>query len=68
MNLLLLEDNMIESVTPRITNLPPYSVGVTPEGLTQLIVCGDFGSSILTMHPNAVETMIRLLEATLNDN
>jgi hypothetical protein len=44
---------------------PVYSVGVTSDGLTQLIINGDYGTSIITMNVDAVERMIRLLEATL---
>ena len=46
---------------------PAYSVGVASDGRTQLMINGEFGTSILTMSADSVETMIRLLEATLND-
>ena len=61
--------------TPIVNPLPPikpadkpaYSVGVASDGRTQLMINGEFGTSILTMSADSVETMIRLLEATLND-
>jgi len=46
-------------------NKPMYSVGISSDGRTQLIINGDFGTSILTMDPDGVEQLIRLLEAAL---
>jgi len=55
---------MLES-NPLPTDKPMYSVGVSSDGRTQLMINGDFGTSILTMDTDGVEQMIRLLEATL---
>ena len=44
---------------------PRYSVGVAADGRTQLMINGDYGTSVITMDADAVEQMIRLLEATL---
>lgn len=44
---------------------PTYSVGVAADGRTQLMISGNYGTSVLTMDANAVDQMIRLLEATL---
>lgn len=51
----------------KVADKPVYSVGVAADGRTQLMINGEFGTSILTMSADAVETMIRLLEATLYD-
>ena len=51
----------------KVVDKPAYSVGVASDGRTQLMINGEFGTSILTMSADSVETMIRLLEATLND-
>ena len=51
----------------KIADRPAYSVGVASDGRTQLMLNGEFGTSILTMDTDAVEQMIRLLEATLYD-
>ena len=78
MNLSLLKYNMIFDTKTKdllanplppikIADKPAYSVGVASDGRTQLMINGEFGTSILTMDANAVETMIRLLEATLYD-
>lgn len=51
----------------KVADKPAYSVGVASDGRTQLMINGEFGTSILTMSADSVETMIRLLEATLYD-
>ena len=50
---------------PKDLNKPMYSVGISSDGRTQLMINGDFGTSILTMDPDGVEQLIRLLEAAL---
>ena len=44
---------------------PVYSVGVAADGRTQLVINGDYTTGVITMDADAVEQMIRLLEATL---
>jgi hypothetical protein len=50
---------------PKDLSKPVYSVGVAADGRTQLMINGDYGTSVITMDADAVEQMIRLLEATL---
>lgn len=44
---------------------PMYSVGVAVNGRTQLMINTQYGTAIINMDADAVEQMIRLLEATL---
>lgn len=59
----MLESNPLPPI--KVADKPAYSVGVASDGRTQLMINGEFGTSILTMSADSVETMIRLLEATL---
>ena len=61
------KSNSVPSIeTPNMApGKPTYSVGVASDGRTQLMINGDYGTSVLTMDANAVDQMIRLLEATL---
>jgi len=44
-----------------------YTVGVNPAGNTQLVLKIAYGSTTLTMEPGSVRRLIRLLEATLEE-
>jgi len=55
---------MSDCNTPRIKPAL-YSVGVGDDGQTQLTLNNEYGSITLSMGSEAVEQMIRLLEATL---
>lgn len=44
---------------------PVYSVGVAADGRTQLMINTEHGTAVITMDKDAVDQMIRLLEATL---